>query len=138
MIQLDGGRHAHGGSSSCESEPSLSDSAGGKKKKLGRNSVVQRQLNALKNFGAPPKQLNGSTIQEHANESSSKTSRPSEYATEKSSSDWGDGPGGDDGSVRSFTAKSGTGRRSLKSSKNVKSTQQLGLPADPGAPVATY
>jgi len=113
MIQLNGGRHAHGGSSSGESQPSLSDSErGAKKKKLGRNSLVKSQLNALKNFGAPPRtNLNGSAIEEQAEESAS--SRPSDYATEKSSSEWGDGPAASDhGSVRSFTARRSTGRRS--------------------------
>ena len=131
------GRRSRGGSSSGESQPSLSDGEGGKKKKkLGRSSVVKSQLDALRNFGPPArKNLDGTAIEEQAHESAS--SRPSEYATEKSSSEWGDGPAASDhGSVASFTKRRSTGGRSHKSAKGAR-TSQLGLPADPDAPHAS-
>ena len=70
LDQADKRRASNAGSSSVESEPSLSDSEKGKKK-LGRNSLVKSQLAALRQFGQPraSKKLNRSTIEERAEES---------------------------------------------------------------------
>ena len=107
---------------------SLSDSESSRKPKLGENPLIKQQLEALKQFSSPMTKIepNSGLAADHNDNSA-------EYASEKSSSEWGESGDGQEAGPGTFKRRRSTASARKAAKKSVKTGPTLELPANADA-----